>query len=95
PSNLPKACCCHFLVINEAWISGSRPSIVSAITTSVSLPPVTADVAARARLRLPPSLPAPATASARCPLPASTTFIHVVRCLQQRPRSSGSKAPPA
>ncbi|KAL6005170.1 hypothetical protein ACLOJK_005732 [Asimina triloba] len=30
----------------------------------------TADVAARARLRLPTSLPAPATASARCPLPA-------------------------
>ncbi|KAL6004045.1 hypothetical protein ACLOJK_004592, partial [Asimina triloba] len=39
--------------------------------------------------------PRTATASARCPLPASTAFIHAVRCLQQRPRSSGSKAPPA
>ncbi|KAL6012990.1 hypothetical protein ACLOJK_003480 [Asimina triloba] len=39
--------------------------------------------------------PRTATASARCPLPASTAFIHAVRCLQQRPGSSGSKAPPA
>ncbi|KAL6013575.1 hypothetical protein ACLOJK_004073 [Asimina triloba] len=52
----------------------------------------TADVAARARLRLPTSLP---THRHRlCPLPASTAFIHAIRCLQQRPRSSGSKAPP-
>ncbi|KAL6004918.1 hypothetical protein ACLOJK_005476 [Asimina triloba] len=84
-----------FLVINEAWISGSRPFIMLATVPIICQHAHEPARCHGRRLHLPPSLPALATASARCPLPASTAFIHAVRCLQQRPRSSGSKAPPA
>ncbi|KAL5980264.1 hypothetical protein ACLOJK_036731 [Asimina triloba] len=51
--------------------------------------------ACSARL-LPPVLPTlPPPMLPTLPSPASIASIHAVRCLQQRPRSGGSKARPA
>ncbi|KAL5989036.1 hypothetical protein ACLOJK_027138 [Asimina triloba] len=67
----------------DQWIQAIHRSVHRRPPLSPPSNAPTADVAARARLRLPTSLP---THRHRlCPLPASTAFIHVVCTAHQRP----------
>ncbi|KAL6001288.1 hypothetical protein ACLOJK_007020, partial [Asimina triloba] len=70
--------CCRTSITPPPVVATPTSTSQHAATATAS-PAPTADVAAHAL----------ATASARCPLPASTAFIHAVRAVHQRPRLLG------
>ncbi|KAL6000844.1 hypothetical protein ACLOJK_006571, partial [Asimina triloba] len=87
PSNLPKLAV-YVSIIRKAWISRSRPFIISAITARAAhVPPPMLHAATSS-----PSPPLPSPARCPRPLPPHRHHPPAARAIQQRPRSSGSKA---
>ncbi|KAL5977631.1 hypothetical protein ACLOJK_039159 [Asimina triloba] len=83
---------------SKAWISRSRPFIISAITARAAHVPTATARAAHVpppvlhAATMPPSPPLPSPARCPRPLPPHRHHPPAARALQQRLRSSGSKA---